>query len=142
MKKSLSMVSYCSPLNDRLLTKSLIKISNCSSSSFHNFVNQSEWTDGLDLWSSNEIIRKNHLSKRYLDFDKDLGLHLPRNEKVKSSTKTDQICSTNLTTNLFPKRLTELFQKQKDLFKTNPSKSSEDIQPLNPIQQCLFILLK
>jgi hypothetical protein len=136
------MVSYCSPLNDRLLTRSLIKISNCSSSSsFHNFVNQSEWTDGLDLWSSNDIIRKNHLSKRYLDFDKDLGLHLPRDEKVKLSSKTDQICSTNLRTNLFPKRLRELFEKEKDLFKTNPSKSPEDNQTLNPIQQCLFILL-
>ena len=134
------MVSYCSTLNDRLLTKRLIQISNCSLKPCHQFVNTSQWTDGLDLWSSSsesENVRKNGFSKRNMEFDEEIGLYLPRYEKCKLSSKNDFISSTNLTKNLFPKRLKQLFEKEKDLFKEDQQLSSEeDKQPSNSIQQC------
>jgi hypothetical protein len=92
------MVSYCSLLNDRLSTKLLIENSKndlleCS----HNFMNKSEWVDGLDLWLSNDIIKKTNFSKTNFHFDENIGIYLPKLNSKSIQIQNDFIDSKQLT---------------------------------------------
>ncbi|CAF2361672.1 unnamed protein product [Rotaria sp. Silwood2] len=112
------MVSYCSPWNDRSLTKCLIECSNNRSKCFHRFVNKSQWIDNLDIWSSSNIIRNNSIYDHNIDFHQDIGLYLPRCEKnniQETFFDNDSIYSKNITNDFFPERLKKLFNKEKDL---------------------------
>ncbi|CAF1281731.1 unnamed protein product [Rotaria sp. Silwood1] len=112
------MVSYCSPWNDRSLTQCLIECSNNRSKGFHHFVNKSQWIDGLDIWSSSNIIRNNSIYEHNIDFHRDIGLYLPRcgkNNIQETFFDNDSIYSKKITSDFFPERLKKLFNKEKDL---------------------------
>jgi hypothetical protein len=130
------MVAYCSRSNDRSLTKILIENSNKSSSKcFHRFVNTSEWVDGLDIWSSSQISKKNDVSTRNFDFHDDIGLYLPRCEKV-NSTQTISSKGTNKDLHL-PERLKQLIKREE--FTSLSDQTSEDDQIINIIQKRLLL---
>ncbi|CAF4027974.1 unnamed protein product [Adineta steineri] len=120
------MVSYCSPSNDRLLTKSLIESSKCPFKSHHDFVNTSDWINGLDIWSSSSVNKKLVFPRNNIDFNSNIGLYLPRQDKLKAnpiSIKNDFISSTSFTNNLFPKRLRRLFKNEKNLLNGSENNS-------------------
>jgi hypothetical protein len=135
------MVSYCSTGNNRSLTKYLIEASKKSSSSksFHNFMNKSQWIDGLDIWSLNDI---NHILKSDLEFHQDIGIYLPKLDKTNLITKSNLICLNEIN-----ERFKEVFEKEekeekeeKDLNNSsmdeNFSKSEE-----NQTIKCLFLFI-
>ncbi|CAF0962731.1 unnamed protein product, partial [Adineta ricciae] len=73
-----------------------------------------------DQWSFSvsEDIKKTNCSRHNLYFCPYLGIYIPRREKVKSarvSIPNDFVSSTSTSNNLFPKRLRQLFKKQKAL---------------------------
>ncbi|UJR24706.1 hypothetical protein I4U23_006080 [Adineta vaga] len=127
------MVSYCSSSNDRSLTKCLIQTSSFSFKSSYQFANTSDWTDGLDQWSlSSEHLKKTHSSRQNLYFCQSLGLYLPRREKTKSArtSVTDEFVSSKSASNkLFPKRLRQLFKKEKDLLNDKSPSENEQSPP-------------
>lgn len=130
------MISYCSLSNDRLLTKILIENSNNISLSkcFHDFVNKCEWIDGLDIWSSS-LNNKNEILKRNLDFDKDIGLYLPRYYQFNSTTlnKNNFNNSKRINKDKISQRLQKLIQREDNQF------SSLNNQTTDIIQKRLFL---
>ncbi|CAF4142869.1 unnamed protein product [Rotaria sordida] len=135
------MVSYCSTSNNRSLTKCLIESSNNSSQYFHRFVNISEWSDGLDLWSLSETIRKNPISQHSLDFHHDIGLYLPRYERdniPEISLENELIYSKRIINNYLPERLRKLFKKEKNLLIEDHSNISSSDEQLSSIEDNEF----
>ncbi|CAF0836001.1 unnamed protein product, partial [Adineta ricciae] len=77
-----------------------------------------------DQWSFSvsEDIKKTNCSRHNLYFCPYLGIYIPRREKVKSARvpiPNDFVSSTSTSNNLFPKRLRQLFKKQKALLVEN-----------------------
>jgi hypothetical protein len=124
------MESYCSSSNDRSLTKILIDNSNTTSTKcLHNFVNKSEWIDGLDIWSSTQIIKKNDFYTKNFDFHEDLGLYLPR---LSISTKIDLVCSKGTNKDYyFPERLRQLIKKEENITLSDQSSDNNQIKNNN-----------
>ncbi|CAF3309419.1 unnamed protein product [Rotaria socialis] len=132
------MVSFCSSSNDQLLTKRLIESSNHPLQCFHRFVNKSEWTNGLDVWSPSETLRKNHCNQRYLDFHHDIGLYLPRYENdnlQETSIENDLNYLRGIEKITLPKRLRTLMDKEKNLLKENHSNNSSPDDQLSSIEE-------
>jgi hypothetical protein len=128
------MVSYCSLLNDRSLTKLLIENSNNSPSKcFHRFFNTSEWVDDLDIWPLTHTIKKTDISRRNLDFHEDVGLYLPRYDKLDLiPTKNDFICSKEI----IPERPQQSFKQEETIYVSDEQvSSSEDNLMTNVIEK-------
>jgi hypothetical protein len=145
---------YCSPSIDRSLTTRLIELSNSPSKCLTSqFAHTPEWADGLDNWSSSQIsTSKPEISRRHLDFHRELGLYLPRHEKPNSaptSLKGLQINSKITTNHFTPERIRHLIRKEKELLKQNDltnqkliiEQSQPPPVPANTFRQCLLFLL-
>ena len=129
------MVSFCSLSNDRSLINLLIEYSHHHQIDTNShFNNKSDWCDGLNLWSIEESTKKNSSSKRYLDFDDQIGLYLP-----KLTNGSNQLIKTEL---IFSKDL-DLSSSEKCLSFSNEQRSfSEENQSLSQrAEQSYFILI-
>ena len=121
------MVSNCSLSNDRSLTNQLIKSSRTRSvENVHQFNNKLEWIDGLDLWSSIDIQKRNELSKRYLDFDQTIGLYLPKFDQTNDGLRTTNVLKTDLISSNenLPLRLQHLIRRDQFNFDRSYSERS------------------
>ena len=135
------MVSYCSVTNDRKLTRRLIESSTCPLKCFDRCVGRCEWSAGVDIWSSSELV---HGDERRLHFHEDIGLYLPGKEKKNlhegQSAKNDLLLCKKQTMNFLPDRLRQLFQKEKSLLTENSSSSSNDeFSSRDANEQCQLI---
>ena len=157
-----SRSSYCSSSTlDRSLTLSLLDSSECPLRSSSRFAHTPDWAEGLDLWSlsspSTRPTNKQDLSRRMMDFHRELGLYLPRHEKPSSapiSLKTNiPIQSAKGANNPFtPERLRHLLRKEKDLLLQTDLANQHLLfesslpppppaAPANSLRQCSFTLL-
>ena len=138
--------SYCSSSTmDRTLTISLIESSECPLRSSSRFAHTPEWADGLDVWSLSSTMKTDSSSRRLMDFQRELGLYLPRHEKPSSapiSLKTIPFNSKLPTNHFTPERLRLLFRKEKDLLETSlPPPPPPPPPPMNTHRQCAFFIL-
>lgn len=135
--------SYCSSSTmDRTLTISLIESSECPLRSSSRFAHTPEWADGLDFWSLSSTSKPDApSSRRSMDFQRELGLYLPRHEKPSSapiSLKTIPFNSKLPINHFTPERLRLLLRKEKDLLETSLPPPPP---PMNTHRQCAFVIL-
>jgi len=127
--------------NDRLLTTSLLELSDIPFKSSKQFSHCPHWAEGIDLWSLSslrrDIQKENDSSRCQYEFHCDLGLYLPRHEKPVSAPLTTKYlsnCSKTkvLTKDFQPERIRILLKKEKDFLQSTNFNSNEDKRRSSP----------